>query len=202
MARRSDHTREELTAIVIDIAELIVASDGLAGLSARKVATEAGYTVGTLYLIFKNIDGLITEVNLKTLKQLEGEISQALQGISKPEKAIAMIARTYLNYATTRSKRWRAVFDHQLPADDVFPEHYHQQVAQLFSLIESPLKLLRPDESQAAIIREARAIWASVHGLAMLSVGEKLNPADAEPIEILDLILNRIIGFDPQGGRK
>ena len=201
MARRSDHTREELREMVIDIAELIVANDGLGGLSARKVATEMGYTVGTLYLIFKNIDGLITEVNLKTLKRLEHEISLALKDVPSPEEAISVIARTYLHYATTRTKRWRAIFDHQLPDDEVFPDHYHQQVAQLFSLIESPLREIRQGESESAIIKEARAIWASVHGLAMLSVGEKLNPADAEPGEILDLILNRIAGFDPKGGR-
>ena len=201
MARRSDHSREELKEMVIDIAEQMIDAYGIAGLSTRKIATEMGYTVGTIYLIFKNLDELITEVNLRTLRQLEREISEMVQGESDPQSSISIIARTYLNYARTRTRRWRVVFDHQLGGDEVFPNHYHQQVAHLFALIEAPLREMHQGASDTEIVKEARALWASVHGLAMLTVGEKLNPNDAEAEEVLDLILNRIVGSDANGGR-
>ena len=53
MARRSDHSREELREMAITAAEQIVVEQGYEGLSARKVAAAIGYTVGTLYLVFR-----------------------------------------------------------------------------------------------------------------------------------------------------
>ena len=43
-------------------AERIVAEHGHSGLSARKVASAIGYTVGTLYLVFDNLDDLVLQV--------------------------------------------------------------------------------------------------------------------------------------------
>lgn len=200
MARRSDHTREELKEMAIGIAEKMVVNEGMSGVSARKIANEMGYTVGTIYLIFKNLDEIITEVNLRTLKQLESEIEKKISRQSSPQEKIATIAKCYLEYAQSNSKRWRTVFDHQLAGDEKFPDHYHRQVAGLFSIIEKPLREIHNGKANGEIIREARALWASLHGLAMLTLGEKLNPADAAPEDILDLILRRIIGFDSKGG--
>jgi len=201
MARRSDHTREEQREMVINIAERMIAEEGISGLSARKIANEMGYTVGTIYLIFKNIDEVITEVNLRTLRQLEAEITTRTKKAGSSEEEIAIVARSYLAYAQRCSKRWRAVFDHQLPDGERFPDYYHQQVAALFSLLESPLRAIRGDD-HSRVIRESRALWAAVHGLAMLTLGEKLNPADAAPEEILDLILAPIVGADTNGGKS
>ena len=44
-------------------------------MSARKVATAIGYTVGTLYLVFENIDDLILNVNARTLDRLHSRMS-------------------------------------------------------------------------------------------------------------------------------
>ena len=48
MARRKDHTREELIQIAIDSGREIVRTEGVASLTARRVAKEMGYTAGTL----------------------------------------------------------------------------------------------------------------------------------------------------------
>ena len=70
MARRSDHSREEIKEMALVAAEKMILANGKDGLSARKVAQEIGYTVGTLYLVFKNLDELILHVNGRTLDRL------------------------------------------------------------------------------------------------------------------------------------
>ena len=44
MARRSDHTRDELRRMALDAARAIVEEDGLRGLSTRRLAKAIGYT--------------------------------------------------------------------------------------------------------------------------------------------------------------
>ena len=68
MGRRNEHTRDELREIGLRAAEELVAAHGLAGLSARKVAARIGYTVGSLYMVFRNLDDLIAQMNERTLE--------------------------------------------------------------------------------------------------------------------------------------
>ncbi len=75
MARRSDHSREEIKELALNATEEIVAEAGFQALSARKVASAIGYTVGTIYLVFKNLDDLIMQVNARTLETLFKEVS-------------------------------------------------------------------------------------------------------------------------------
>ena len=51
MGRRNQHSREEQRTMALDAAEALVAAEGLAGFSMRKVAQAMGYTVGNLYLL-------------------------------------------------------------------------------------------------------------------------------------------------------
>ncbi len=67
MARRSDHTREELTELAIDAATALIEAEGFANFSARQVAAKIGYTVGTLYNVFGSYDRLLFHVHERPL---------------------------------------------------------------------------------------------------------------------------------------
>ena len=56
MGRRSAHSRDEIRDMAISAASKIVEKQGFQSLTARKVASEIGYTVGTLYHVFRNFD--------------------------------------------------------------------------------------------------------------------------------------------------
>ena len=62
MARRSDHTREELRRLILQAARRIIRDKGVAALSARKVASDIGYTVGTIYQHFNGMDAILITV--------------------------------------------------------------------------------------------------------------------------------------------
>ncbi|MCZ6887392.1 MAG: TetR family transcriptional regulator [Gammaproteobacteria bacterium] len=48
MARRSDHTREELRALINDATSGLVGERGPEGVTARLIAERIGYAAGTL----------------------------------------------------------------------------------------------------------------------------------------------------------
>jgi len=49
MARRSEHSLQELKVMVLDAAEAIVIKEGFSELKVRKIAVEIGYTVGSIF---------------------------------------------------------------------------------------------------------------------------------------------------------
>ena len=48
MARRSEHSLEQIKEMVLNAAETIIIEDGAQALTVRKVALEIGYTVGNI----------------------------------------------------------------------------------------------------------------------------------------------------------
>ena len=56
MGRRSSHTAEELRELILDASTALISEGGLASLSAREVARRIGYSPGTLYNVFENLD--------------------------------------------------------------------------------------------------------------------------------------------------
>ena len=69
---------KDIRAAALKSAEMIVVEEGLGALNARRVAAEADCSVGTLYNIFGQLDGLIDAVNLTTLRLLAEEVAEAV----------------------------------------------------------------------------------------------------------------------------
>ena len=70
MGRRSDHSRDEIQKMAIDAAAKIVETEGFQSVTARKVASKIGYTVGTLYHVFRNFDDLVIHMNAQTIDEM------------------------------------------------------------------------------------------------------------------------------------
>ena len=160
MARRNDHSRDQIRSMALDAAERIVDVEGTGGLSARKVAAAIGYTVGTLYLVFDNLDDLVLQLNARTLAQLLTQLEQAAAACDDARRCIKGLGRTYLDFARTRRARWSLLFEHRLPDEPAVPEWFRAQMQQLFGLVERRLGVLMPSRSRAELRIAARALWS------------------------------------------
>lgn len=182
MGRRNEHTREELREIALQAAEHLVAEHGLAGLSTRKVVGRIGYTVGSLYMVFRNLDDLIAQMNERTLETLQAHLIAAIAD-QPPAAAIRALARTYITFALADTHRWLAIYEHRMPDDQPLPESFTDKVARMFELVQQQLALLCPHRSPEDIALAARALWSGVHGICILGFDQKLEMAGGRPIQ-------------------
>jgi len=197
MARRSDHSREELHEMALAAAEKIVAEQGLEGLSARKVAAEIGYTVGTLYLVFENIDDLILQVNARTLDRLHARMNEVHNRSSDPRDYLVQLGQVYIRFADEDPHRWAMVFEHRLAEDRVVPAWYQEKVSRMFAMVEEGLEPLAGQRPPEEITQAARALWGGVHGICILALSETLGVAGVDSVQKLtqSLISNYLKGF-------
>ena len=79
MGRRSDHTREELRALLLAEGHKLLAEQGLAKFSGREVAKRAGYSVGTIYNVFRSLDRLSLALNAHTFSLWAAFLRQRLE---------------------------------------------------------------------------------------------------------------------------
>ena len=197
MARRSDHSREELQQMAISAAIAILNDQGVAGLSARKVAKSIGYTVGTLYLVFKNLDELLLHVNAATLDDLHQAIMEEAKMHSDPTQSLKSMALGYLRYAQQHSARWLLLFSHQLPENQSLPDWFEQKIITVFDGVMKPLQQIQQDLDEQAVLQATRELWSGVHGACDLGLSNKLNMGAEFELEALieSFVDNYIFGF-------
>src|SRR3990167_3233224 len=97
MGRRSIHTPEELRELIIQAATDIVERDGLAGLSAREIAKRIGYSPGTLYNVFENLDDLLLTIEARLLDTLAERLAKT-DPAGAPDERLRRLAGAYFAF--------------------------------------------------------------------------------------------------------
>jgi len=193
MARRSEHSQEQIKQMVLNAAETIVVEEGFDKLKVRKIAMEIGYTVGSIYMVFDNMADLIMHVKGRTLDDIAEQL-RAIDTSDNAEQVIGLLATSYLLFARQNFNRWRMIFEHQLAADEKVPEWYQQKVNNIFTLVEQQFERLETQHSAAESQQAARALWSGVHGICTLSLTGKLDLICVDTIEnTVELLVDSFI---------
>ncbi|WP_457665478.1 TetR/AcrR family transcriptional regulator [Thiolapillus sp.] len=197
MARRNDHSRDEIKEMALAAAEKIISTEGAKGLSARKVAAAIGYTVGTLYLVFDNLDDLILQLNARTLDRLHDRMLEDQARHNDPLERLLQLGHTYISFADEEPHRWELVFEHRLPEGQQPPDWFREKVARMFALVEADLQPLASNRSSREIKQAAAALWSGVHGICILAISKQLDVAGVESVQELtqSLMSNYLKGF-------
>ena len=128
MGRRSDHTRGELEALFIEEGWRQLEEVGLARFSARDVAKQIGYSIGTLYNVFQSYDGFLLAINARTLALWAGDLRERLaQGGAD---RIASLVRGYFAFAAEHPRSWIAIYEYRV-SGGASPDWYQALVAEL-----------------------------------------------------------------------
>ena len=197
MARRSDHSREEIREMALSAAEKIVVEQGYKGLSARKIATAIGYTVGTLYLVFQNLDDLILHINARTLDRLHARMTRSQANSGDARDYLLRLGQVYIRFANDDPHRWAMVFEHRFSESQTVPTWYQEKITRMFALVEEGLEPLAKQRSQREITQAAGALWGGVHGICILALSDNLGAAGVDSVQELaqSLISNYLEGF-------
>ncbi|TVP77076.1 MAG: TetR/AcrR family transcriptional regulator [Puniceicoccaceae bacterium] len=180
MARRKDHTREELTELAIACGREIVIREGPAALTARRVAKAMGYTPGTLYNIFENIDALVAAINIGSMHQFADTLRSIRQQQASTEGRVRGIAQAYLDFHQQAPQLWSLLFAVPVQHES---ESYHQAIHAIFAQVTEAITPLSSSPTEAR--RKAKILWSTLHGICLLQQSGKLNVGQEDSAEEL-----------------
>ncbi|MBS0538349.1 MAG: TetR/AcrR family transcriptional regulator [Proteobacteria bacterium] len=185
MARRSDHSREELADLIVQAARKLVARGGRRAVTARAIAGEIGYAPGSIYNAVGDIDLVLLRVSVEVIHALADRldaVAQESQSMTQPLQRVLAVAEAYMRFVTANHLLWAGVMEPGLSRKQA-PDWYS---AARLRLIQRTNDVLVPffddadDRSRAAV-----ALWAGLEGVAALEVSGNLALEDG--IDAVDL---------------
>ncbi len=189
MARRKDHTRKELTELAIEAGRTLVREKGTDALTARNVAKAIGYTPGTLYNVFENIDALAAAINIKSMQAFAEKLRHTLAQSETTEDCVRQIAQAYLHFHKEEPQLWSLLF--AVPVAH-HSDAYHQAIHAIFDQVTEAMAPLSQSPTQAR--RKAKILWSTLHGICLLQQSAKLDVSEPDqPAELVAEFLDQFI---------
>jgi len=173
MARRADHSREELVELVVKTARTMIATQGVEKLSARALSSAIGYTPGTLYNHFKDLDDIVTAVNGGTLKAL-GEAFAAARPSDDPRQMLHNYADAFLGFLRDNAKLWNALFEFRRAEGAAVPKWYVDTINGLMRILAGCFQQIRPEGDAKQAAHAAQLVFASIHSVSSLQNSGRL----------------------------
>ncbi len=192
MARRNDHTREQLIALTLDTVKDFLEQNSYHELSLRKIANMIGYVPSTLVNVFGNYNLLLLHVVAQTLDELSEEAKNVVGGSVDHKTALCQLAYCYHDFAQKHPHRWQLIFEHNMNGE-ALPEWQSQRIDSMTGMLEHLLRVLAPERSEDEVLKASRVLWSGVHGITLLSVDDKFFAAD--PIDGKELIDNLLTNY-------
>lgn len=176
MARRADHSRNELAKLIEKTAQEIIAAQGLSALTTRKIGTAVGYSPGTIYNVFDDLNGVISRVNALTLRDLNHALAQVHLTGDVMVDAHAIL-QEYLSFQKAHPKLWAAVMLHSARADLSVSPEYTDALDAAFAQVEHVIAPAFQGHPENDVKTAVRVLWASLQGISSL-------PDDAEMVSV------------------
>jgi AcrR family transcriptional regulator len=183
------HTAD-LASQLVDAAGRILAAEGAAALTLRRLAHTAGTSTMAVYTLFGDKQGLLAAMYREGYRRLGDAMAAAADGIDDPLEAMARYGRAYRAAALANPHLYDLMFGRPVPA--FAPDADAQLVADatfqpLVTGVQRCLDagLFMGDDAQ----RIAFHLWAVSHGMVSLELAGHLQ-ADAEEAYEESLVLS------------
>ena len=192
MARRNDHTREELVALTLSTVKEFLAEQPHHELSLRKIANMIGYVPSTLVNVFGNYNLLLLHAVAQTLDELSAEARDVVEKCNDPKTALYELAYCYHDFAQKYPHRWQLIFAHNMNGDTL-PQWQSERIDNMTGMLEGLLRVIAPQRTEAENLQASRVLWSGVHGITLLSVDDKFFASS--PIDGKELIENLLSNY-------
>ncbi len=192
---------------MLKAAETVLERDGLAGLTLRAVAREAGVSHAAPTHHFGDLTGLVSELAAIGFRQFNAAMvaAGAAGGPSLMEKAMAR-AKAYVAYAQAHPGMYGLMF--RTERLDMTRPSLHEAASASFAGLAGAIGASRHEQisEEALTLEQAAAIaraWSLVHGFTMLLLDHRLTdilhrlPKGTDAEALLDAMLRSTVGRPP-----
>ncbi|WP_088309392.1 TetR/AcrR family transcriptional regulator [Novosphingobium sp. B 225] len=204
VGQKQSYHRANLEQELLDAATDIIASKGVAALSLRSLGDLVGVSRSAPYHYFTDKDELLHRLGERGFTMLAQATAAAAAGHDDPVLRARAGLHGYVRFARSNTQLFRLMFAGILPRSLSLPlgegapsdDFSSSAAATAFAALQAGIAGLNSSAgiSGKALLIRTNAIWAAVHGVAVLAIDENLKLV--EPEAVLDNLLDRLLTQD------
>ncbi|NOH03360.1 MAG: TetR/AcrR family transcriptional regulator [Chloroflexi bacterium] len=203
-----ERRRERTRALILQIAEQILAEGGLQKLTLAEIAHRAAYSKPAIYEYFSGIEDILIEIGNAGFVRL-GEQLQAVPDTLPPDERLRAIGHAYLQFAADNVELYQLMFTHIIFSPGRFDRRWaeaHTNTQLSFRIasqviqqgIDQGIFKTRPGFDRNVMVY---ACWVVIHGMASLKSSLVREVGLEMPHNhdlMLTLLINNMKGAPPE----
>ena len=181
---RKQRDREALRRKIIEAAVQLFREQGYASVSMRKIAQRVEYSVGTLYLYYKDKDELFLAVQSFAFDQAFSYMRPALEQ-EDPLDRVHQLGERYIRFGLQHPDLYQLMFMMENPMDALEDEANWKPGIRLHELLMNIVNDCIQDGHFPGTDPETTSftLWSMVHGMVSLQVSQRLHIYGGDHLE-------------------
>jgi AcrR family transcriptional regulator len=187
-AERKAKEKEELKALILRAAQKLFVEKGIEQTTIRNIATAIEYSVGTVYVYFKDKNEILHELHTQGFRQLGGEM-RVLFNVSDPMERLKALGRVYLQFAVENPDMYELMFSMKAPMEfleSLHKENWNEGKATFDALRSTVNDCIQKGHFIGHQLEPLSfMIWSTVHGMASLHISQRVKGVNFEKPEAM-----------------
>lgn len=189
ISERKAKEKEELKALILNAAKKLFLEKGIEQTTIRNIAQEIEYSVGTVYVYFKDKNDIFHELHSMGFRQLGGEM-RVLFHVADPVERVKALGRVYLKFGIENPEMYDLMFTLKAPIDYLESEHHEE-----WNEGKSAFDVLRHTVQECLDAGRFKGhemeplsfmIWSVVHGMVALHISQRMKGVELiQPEEMI-----------------
>jgi AcrR family transcriptional regulator len=177
IANRKAKEKEDLKALILEKAQKLFLEKGIHQTTIRNIADASNYSVGTVYVYYKDKNAILHDLHQQGFAQLNAEM-QVLLHVKNPMERLLAMGHIYLNFALKNPDMYDLMFNMKAPVEFI-KDH---ETMNCWNEGRGTFEFLRQTIAHCIQVGHfknhrveplAFAIWGCVHGMCSLLIRER-----------------------------
>lgn len=185
---RKAKEKEELKSLILQTAKKLFVENGIERTTIRNIANEIDYSVGTVYVYYKDKNDILYDLHTQGFKQMSGEM-KVLFNVADPVERLKALGRVYLHFAIENPDMYDLMFSMKAPMDfleTINKEEWNEGKGTFDVLRATVGQCLEKGHFKGHQIEPLSfAIWSTVHGMASLHISNRIKGVDLKDPETI-----------------
>lgn len=183
---RKTRQKAEMRDAILSAALNLFSDEGYDNVTMRKIAEEIEYSVGTIYLYFKDRDEIFFELHKLGFEEFYKR-QLAIQYVKDPLQRLTEHGLAYIQFAVDQPQYYDLMFISRIPAKTIKEQHDWKSGHRTYEL----LKLNISQAKDAGYFKDvdlevaAFSLWSFVHGISSLFVRDRMMMIRPEAVKPL-----------------
>jgi len=183
---RKDRQRTEMREAILSAALGLFSDEGYDNVTMRKIADEIEYSVGTIYLYFKDRDEIFFELHKLGFDEFFKR-QLAVQDVKDPLQRLTEHGLAYIQFAIDQPQYYDLMFISHIPTKTIKVQQNWKSGHRTYDLLK--LNISQAKETgyfkNADVEVAAFSLWSFVHGISSLYVRDRMMMIPKEAVRPL-----------------